>query len=84
MNGTIVIVASPDRREVTRLCNLLNHRGISATIETRTVYVGGKAANGYRLRVPAELMIEAQTALAQESGVSSKMLEKNIEHLAER
>jgi hypothetical protein len=29
-------------------------------------------------------MTMAQTALAQESGVSSKILEKNIEHLAER
>jgi hypothetical protein len=84
MNGTLVIVASPDRLEVTRLCNLLNHRGISATIETRTVYVGGKEANGYRLRVPSELMIEAQTALAQESGVSSKIIHKSIEHFSER
>jgi hypothetical protein len=84
MNGTLVIVASPDRREVARLCNLLNHRGICATIETRTVYVGGKAAKGYRLRVPAELMIVAQTALAQESGVSSSSREKSIEQLAER
>ena len=84
MNGTLVIVASPDRREVTRLCNLLNHRGISATIETRTVYVGGKAANGYRLRVPAELMTVAQTALAHESGLTSQIPEKSIEHSAER
>jgi hypothetical protein len=83
MNGTLVIIASPDRREVNRLCNLLNHRGICATIETRTVYVGGKEAKGYRLRVPAELMNVAQSELAQESGLSSSIIEKNIEQLAD-
>lgn len=76
MNGTVVIIASHDRREVSRLCELLNHRGISATIETRTVAVGGKAAHGYRLRVPSELLVAAQTALALDFGMTGRTGEK--------
>lgn len=63
MTESLVLAASSNRQEVDRICRLLNRRGIDATIETRTVYVGGESAEGYRLRVPPEAIARARKAL---------------------
>lgn len=63
MTESLVIAASSDRKEVDRIFRLLKQRGIAATIETRTVSVGGESAEGYRLRIPPEAMARARKAL---------------------
>lgn len=63
MTESLVIAASSDRKEVDRIFRLLKQRGITATIETRTVFVGGESAEGYRLRIPPEAMARARKAL---------------------
>lgn len=65
MKESLVIAASSDRHEVERIFHLLKRRGIAAEIETRTVYVGGDSAEGYRLRVPPEAITRARQALGE-------------------
>lgn len=66
MQESLVIAASSDRHEVDRIHHLLRRRGIAATIETRTVSVGGESAEGYRLRVPPEAIARAKQALVSD------------------
>jgi hypothetical protein len=74
MRTTLVIAATSDRLEVDRMYRLLRKRGISASIESRTVCVDGQSAEGYRLRVPSETVNRARIELSRSELIVSKGL----------
>jgi hypothetical protein len=78
MKTTLVIAATSDRLEVDRMYRLLRKRGISASVESRTISFDGQSAEGYRLRVPSETVDRARIEL---SGliIMSKVLTPDLE-----